>query len=340
MGKIGFGYALDVTAMIVGCVLGATANAQTSEATTDGDVRVLVDRVENRVTRMQDAAARRDQEIEFLAEQILLATQLLSDRGSANARLRVRTVELTNRLDTVEDERDALAAGMAMTASRHEESMASLKLTVDAQRTAALQLQNEMSALRNQLGLVEAALQWSEENNRTQKETIADLSANLNRALAAGVKELSHYRIEFFGRLSDVLGNRSGMRLVGDRFILQSEVLFESGSAQLQPDGRRQLERVANVLRELNELIPSDVEWILRVDGHSDKVPIVTEDFSSNWELSAARAVTVVRFLIERGVPPARLAATGFGEFQPIEDRDDEIAYRRNRRIEFKLTQR
>jgi len=151
---------------------------------------------------------------------------------------------------------------------------------------------------------------------------------------------LSRYRSDFFGRLRAILGNRPDIRIVGDRFVFQSEVLFDTGSADLGPGGKEQLDRLATLLLDVSQRIPKDIDWILRVDGHTDRVPIRTERFPSNWELSTARALSVVRHLIERGLPPNRLAAAGFGEFQPIDDRSDEIAYRRNRRIELKLTER
>ena len=154
------------------------------------------------------------------------------------------------------------------------------------------------------------------------------------------MRELSKYRSDFFGRLREVLGERADVRIAGDRFVLQSELLFASGSAQVGRVGRRELVQLGAALKQLAGVIPDDVDWILRVDGHTDRVPIVTDDFASNWELSTARAVAVVQFLVKQGIPPHRLAATGFGEFQPLDDREDEIAYRRNRRIELKLTQR
>ena len=152
--------------------------------------------------------------------------------------------------------------------------------------------------------------------------------------------ELSRYRSEFFGRLRDSLSERSEVSIEGDRFVIQSGVLFASGSAELDPEGKMQLADLANLLLKISEDIPSDIEWVLRIDGHTDKRPISTSQFPSNWELSAARAISVARHLTNEGVPPGRLMAAGFGEFQPIVDSDDEQAYRRNRRIEFKLTER
>ena len=169
---------------------------------------------------------------------------------------------------------------------------------------------------------------------------IADLGRRLNLALAGKVEELQRYRSEFFGRLRELLGNRAGIRVVDDRFVFQSEVLFASGSAALEVAGERQMAQLALTLLEIAREIPPDIPWILRVDGHTDSVPIRTTQFPSNWELSTARAISVVRYLTSQGIPPERLAATGFGEFQPIDRRDDEIGFRRNRRIELKLTSR
>jgi chemotaxis protein MotB len=162
----------------------------------------------------------------------------------------------------------------------------------------------------------------------------------MNRALAGKVQELQRYRSEFFGRLRDILGTRPGVTIVGDRFVFQSEVLFGSGSADLGSDGQQQLAQLARTLLDVSKQIPKDVNWILRVDGHTDNQPISTPQFRSNWELSTARAIAVVKFLISQGIPPERLAAAGFGEFQPLEPGDNPVARARNRRIELKLDQR
>ncbi len=201
-------------------------------------------------------------------------------------------------------------------------------------------LNRQMAALREQLAQLSAVLDASEALSKKQKVQIANLGKRLNAALATKVQELSRYRSEFFGRLREVLGRQPGVRIVGDRFVFQSEVLFASGSAELGEEGKEQLGRLADTLREISTKIPKDIDWILRIDGHTDKVPINTAQFPSNWELSSARAISVVKFLKSREIPANRLVAAGFGEHQPLDDRDDEIGYRRNRRIELKLTQR
>ncbi len=157
-----------------------------------------------------------------------------------------------------------------------------------------------------------------------------------NAALATKVQELARFRSEFFGRLSEVLSDRDDVRIVGDRFVFQSEVLFGSGSAQIADAGKDKLAQFAATLREITPRIPSNINWILQVEGHTDTVPINNEQFRSNWELSAGRAISVVKYLVEQGLPAERLSATGYGEYQPIAPGDLE----RNRRIEMKLTQR
>ena len=154
------------------------------------------------------------------------------------------------------------------------------------------------------------------------------------------MEELSRYRSEFFGRLREVLGDRKDIQIVGDRFVFQSEVLFTSGSAELETGGKLRLAELADTLLEISLKIPPEIPWILRVDGHTDTVPIHTAQFPSNWELSSARAISVIQFLMEQGIPAGRLAAAGFGQFQPLDDGFDETANRRNRRIELKLTER
>ncbi len=169
---------------------------------------------------------------------------------------------------------------------------------------------------------------------------IADLGKRLNAALASKVQELASYRSEFFGRLREILGDRPDIRIVGDRFVFQSEVLFTPGNADLGPDARHELDLLAGALRAIAPKIPAEIPWVLRVDGHTDKRPISTAQFPSNWELSTARATAVVKYLIEQGLSADHLAAAGFGEFQPIDAGSSDEAYRKNRRIEFKLTER
>ena len=198
----------------------------------------------------------------------------------------------------------------------------------------------QMAALREQLASISEALDIAERRASEQGVQISTMGKRLNAALATKVQELSRYRSEFFGRLRDVLGDQPGIRVVGDRFVFQSEVLFASASANLGEVGMAQLKQLANTLREITKRIPDDIDWILRIDGHTDGIPISNWKFASNWELSAARAISVVKFLIEEGISANHLVAAGFGEFRPLDKAKDEVANRRNRRIELKMTQR
>lgn len=213
------------------------------------------------------------------------------------------------------------------------------KITTESQAQVEI-LNRQILALRDQLAQIAAALDASEQKAKEQDIQIADLGTRLNAALASKVEELARYRSEFFGRLREVLGNRSDIQVVGDRFVFQSEVLFDSGSAVIGPAGQDQLDILATTLILISKEIPEDINWVLRIDGHTDKRPIFTAQFPSNWELSTARAVAVAKFLISRGIPPERLATAGFAEFAPLDPSDSEEAYKKNRRIEMKLDQR
>lgn len=219
------------------------------------------------------------------------------------------------------------------------------KLTEEEALSSAAQnqvttLNSQINALREELAKLNQTLEASELKDKEQEVQIADLGKRLNQALAAKVQELQQYRSEFFGQLREVLKNRPGISIVGDRFVFQSEVLFGQGQAELGPEGRQDMAKFAATLLSISKDIPTNIDWILRVDGHTDMQPIRTARFPSNWELSMARALSVTKFLISQGIPANRLAPTGFGEFQPIDDREDEIGYLRNRRIELKLTER
>ena len=201
-------------------------------------------------------------------------------------------------------------------------------------------LNQQLAALRRQLAALNAVLEAAETKDRESQTQIADLGKRLNSALAQKVQELARFRSEFFGRLRQILSQRSDIRVVGDRFVFQSEVLFPKGSANINVDGVQEMGKLAIALRELEQEIPTDLAWVLRVDGHTDNDPIATSNFRSNWDLSAARAIAVVNFLVENGVSPQHLVAAGFGEFQPIDGGQTEDAKSRNRRIELKLTER
>ena len=228
---------------------------------------------------------------------------------------------------------------LSKVSNKDEQLITEKKLSQTARAQIAL-LNKQVTALRKQILQIANTLEASEKIAKQRRVKIANLGKRLNAALASKVQELARYRSEFFGRLRDVLGSQPGIRIVGDRFVFQSEVLFSKGSDQLENEGQKQIQKLAGTLRAITVKIPKNIDWILRVDGHTDQIPIRTTRFPSNWELSTARAISVVKFLVQRGISPTNLAATGFGEFQPIDPRDTEEAYIRNRRIELKLTQR
>ena len=228
---------------------------------------------------------------------------------------------------------------LSKVSNKDEQLITEKKLSQTARAQIAL-LNKQVTALRKQILQIANILEASEKIAKQRRVKIANLGKRLNAALASKVQELARYRSEFFGRLRDVLGSQPGIRIVGDRFVFQSEVLFSKGSDQLENEGQKQIQQLAGTLRAIMVKIPKNIDWILRVDGHTDQIPIRTTRFPSNWELSTARAISVVKFLVQRGISPTNLAATGFGEFQPIDPRDTEEAYIRNRRIELKLTQR
>ena len=228
---------------------------------------------------------------------------------------------------------------LSKVSNKDEQLITEKKLSQTARAQIAL-LNKQVTALRKQILQIANILEASEKIAKKRRVKIVNLGKRLNAALASKVQELARYRSEFFGRLREVLGSQPGIRIVGDRFVFQSEVLFSKGSDQLENEGQKQIQQLAGTLRAITVKIPKNIDWILRVDGHTDQIPIRTTRFPSNWELSTARAISVVKFLVQRGISPTNLAATGFGEFQPIDPRDTEEAYIRNRRIELKLTQR
>ena len=213
------------------------------------------------------------------------------------------------------------------------------KITNDALAKVEL-LNQQLAALRLQIASLQEALDASEAKDKDSQAKIADLGQRLNVALAKKVQELARYRSDFFGKLKEALGERADFEIVGDRFVFPSDVLFDSGSAQLKPGATAQLDKLADALKEVETRIPPDIAWVMRVDGHTDIHPIATAEFPSNWELSSARAISVVRYLMQDGIAPEHLVAAGFGEFQPIDSGTSDEALAKNRRIELKLTER
>jgi chemotaxis protein MotB len=292
----------------------------------------------------------KDEALSRLNRQIEELTNLLALERTQKGTDETRIATLTATLDTTEREqqrlKDQVAQGAAAAADAGRASAAQNALDeqrqISAQALAQVDVLNQqIAALRRQLAAIEDALAASEASGKEAQSKIADLGARLNVALAQKVQELNRYRSDFFGRLRQILGSRPDIRVVGDRFVFESSVLFEVGKADISPAGQKSLETLASAVLDLEREIPPDIPWILRVDGHTDSRPLSGGgQFKSNWELSAARAVAVVQYLISKGVEPDRLAAAGFGEFQPIDQGTDDDSLARNRRIELKLTER
>jgi chemotaxis protein MotB len=288
----------------------------------------------------------RDDALDKLNRQISELTDLLALERIVGKSKDETLGTLTVTLEQAQAEAARLrgAAGAA-TALQGEANSAQQALTAERELSARAAAQVEIlnqqiAALRRQLAALEQALNASEQKDTDAQARIADLGARLNLALAQRVQELTRFRSDFFGRLRAVLASRPEFRIVGDRFAIQSELLFDVGQASLNPLGLPELDKVAAAILDVAKDIPADLPWVLRVDGHTDSRPIQSPQFPSNWELSSARAIAVLRYLASRGVPETRLLAAGFGQFQPIDPQQSDEAYSRNRRIEFRLTDR
>ena len=291
---------------------------------------------------LSDALSGRDKALKELQQQVSELSDQLAMERQTSADLRVNLASVAAQLKATLVEREKLAAKAKAEAARADKAQAAL--TAEQQTSAAARAQVEalsesIAALREQLAQISQALDVSETKVKEQQNQIAELGRRLNLALATKVQELARYRSEFFGKLRQIIGDRTDIRIVGDRFVFQSEVLFDQGSADLGDGAKQQLDPVIAALKEISAKIPKDLNWVLRVDGHTDKRPIKNAQFPSNWELSTARAISVVRYMISQGIPPNRLAAAGFADTQPIDPGNSPDAYRHNRRIELKLTE-
>ncbi|TGG94205.1 OmpA family protein [Natronospirillum operosum] len=311
----------------------------------------------------QDIAALRELRAE-LEREVADMSELLTQRDTEVAELDAELEERQTEIGALRDRSQALEARLAEEQERtllaqqeieerelriqdlvaiSEEGARALEEELElsaSQRAQIARLNDAIDALQAQLRTISAALRLQEDITQTQEAELADLGERLNTLLAERVTELEQYQSEFFRRLREVLAERDDIRVIGDRFLLPSELLFATGSATIGEAGLEELDKLADLVLELTETIPEDVDWVLRVDGHTDQIPISTARFPSNWELSTARAVSVVRYLAERGVPEARMAATGFGEHQPLQAGTSAEALQANRRIELKLTSR
>lgn len=293
----------------------------------------------------------KDEVLTRLNSQINELTQLLALEQTGRQDLEDTLANLQASLLSSESEKSRLeqllndGAGVNETA---DATIGDLNQTLDEERQVSKRalsqvalLNQQISAMRRQLAALESALNQSDAKDEEAQVKIADLGRRLNVALAQRVQELNRYRSDFFGRLRAILSDRDNIRIVGDRFVFQSEVLFPSGGNELNPEGKVEMAKLAEAMLDLAREIPSEINWVLRVDGHTDNVPLSGNGrYRDNWELSSARATSVVKFLIEEGVPSNRLVAAGFGEFQPIAEGDTAEARNTNRRIELKLTER
>ncbi|WP_297113183.1 peptidoglycan -binding protein [uncultured Devosia sp.] len=291
----------------------------------------------------------RDTALARLNSQIAELTELLQLERANTDDLNAQLATLTATLAGAQSENQALSSQLAgidaglgdrdaTIASLESDLLEAEQLSDEANAQVAL-LNQQLAALRTQIGALEAALEASEARDAESRTQIADLGRRLNLALAQRVQDLARYRSDFFGRLREILEGRADVTVVGDRFVFQSEVLFDAGQADVNPEALPQLDSLAAAILQLETEIPTDINWVLRIDGHTDSRPISNARFPSNWELSAARAISVAQYLVSQGVSPNRLVAAGFGEFTPLDPAETDEAYRRNRRIEFKLTE-
>ena len=298
------------------------------------------------VTQLANATATlslRDSEIRQLTaiqaqteESLEAARQTIAERVAALEAIELTLAEAQAKLMESEVEIADAAARNVSSLARISE----LETKNAASQAEVAQMTNAVTALRLRIEELTTLLAEKEAQAARDKIAIASLGKSLNNALASRVQELQRFRSEFFGRLREVLRGRDDVRIVGDRFVFQSEVLFAQGAASLGPEGEEKLGQLAVALNQIAAEIPDDIDWILQVEGHTDDIPVRAGRFADNWDLSTERALSVVRFLAESGLPANRLAAAGYGEFQPLDDAGSDEARRRNRRIEMKLTQR
>ncbi|MDA8648699.1 peptidoglycan-binding protein [Alphaproteobacteria bacterium] len=287
------------------------------------------DELQAQLANVQAAIAARNSQI----------ANLTAKQADTEAALAAARNSLEDRLGALQ-----LAEGQLAMAQAQNQSAANRIDALRAESTASkaeiAQMTGALAALRLRIEELTSLLAEKDRSATQDKVAIASLGRSLNNALASRVQELQRFRSEFFGRLRDVLKGRDDVQIVGDRFVFQSEVLFAQGQAEIAAEGRDQLAKLAVALADIATKIPKDINWVLQVDGHTDDIPIRAGRYADNWDLSTERALSVVRFLNQQGLPANRLAAAGYGEFQPLDDADNDDAHRKNRRIELKITQR
>jgi chemotaxis protein MotB len=299
---------------------------------------------------LSNALNTREVQMSELAARLQKLTDALNVEKTTSEDLRGKKAQLEAHMKQVQDETSVIRNRLTESEGKlsglvGERDAAKREMDKAFQETSSLKVQlsdmvKQIEDLNKKLSLLTADLATAKSSITDKEIKIKDLDAKLKKKMLQKVEELSEYRSEFFGRLKKALGNRSDIKIVGDRFVFQSEVFFQSASADLQDSGKEQLSKLAETLKEIATTIPKDINWILSVVGHTDKRPINSPQFRSNWELSAARAISVVKFLVEQGIPPERLSATGYGEYQPTDPGNDDAALSRNRRIEIKFNQK
>ena len=295
-----------------------------------------LDTKNSEINRLQNNLQQLTAELSAERQNTLNLTEELNQLGDEHTKTLAQMALLEQDIKALEQRKEELEKE---TAQKSQDIESERKISEESKAHIAV-LNAQTEKLRKELEKLSALLEQADAKDKEQKVQIAELGKKLNRALAAKASELSAYRSDFFGTLRKVLKDRDDIRIVGDRFVFQSELFFKSGSAFLEERGKKQLNVLAKTLKELRKKIPDKIQWVLRVDGHTDNIPIHNELYSSNWQLSANRAIAVVQYLTEQGVPSQYLVAAGFGEHQPIDKRNTEAARRKNRRIEFKLTER
>ena len=264
--------------------------------------------------------------------------RLLSALKDSTNEIKEDNLNLENKNQDLENELQELLITLRATNVKLENAEVEVRLSEAAKNQVSI-LNMQILELRDQLNIIQNLLDINAEDIKKKDIQIIELGKKLNTALAVKVGELNQYKSEFFGRLREILGNREDILIVGDRFIFQSEVLFESGSAEVGSEGFIQLSNMSRILLDITKDIPKDIPWVLQIQGHTDQNPISTALYPSNWELSAARAISVGRVLINSGVDSEKISVAGFAEFQPLEIGSDPASLRKNRRIEIKLTQ-
>ena len=289
----------------------------------------MLSRLNRQLSQLTELLALERSKSESTEDSLAALQATLVDKEKENARLTGMMGEQGGKTDSAEAKATQLGGELDQQKQITNDALAKVEI-----------LNQQLAALRLQIASLQEALDASEAKDKDSQAKIADLGQRLNVALAKKVQELARYRSDFFGKLREALGNRADFQVVGDRFVFPSDVLFDSGSAVLKSEATDQLDKLAAALKELETKIPPDIAWVMRIDGHTDINPIATPEFPSNWELSSARAISVVRYLMGQGIPANRLVAAGFGEFQPIDSGAADDALARNRRIELKLTER